>query len=71
MELEEGKAGYEFHQYYLSKVEELQLNVNKSQNFQRLQAQRNEFNPKVHLLQEEPLCCGNRAPSGGSGLGHG
>jgi len=41
-------------QYYLAKIEELEiLKRNKSQNLQRLEAQRNEFNMRVRLLREE------------------
>ncbi len=41
-------------QYYVTKIEELQLTVSeKNQNLRRLQAQRNELNAKVRLLREE------------------
>jgi len=41
-------------QYYLTKIEELQLVVaEKSQNLRRLEAQRNELNAKVRMLREE------------------
>ncbi|CAK9294347.1 unnamed protein product [Gordionus sp. m RMFG-2023] len=41
-------------EYYISKIEELQLIVaEKTQNLRRLQAQRNELNSKVRSLKEE------------------
>lgn len=41
-------------QYYISKIEELQLVVtDKTQNLRRLEAQRNELNAKVRMLREE------------------
>lgn len=48
MEIDEKMAkGEGFKQYYITKIEELQLIVaEKSQNLRRLQAQRNELNAK-------------------------
>lgn len=40
--------------YYISKIEELQIRIrDKTQNFERLKAQRNELNNKVKLMREE------------------
>jgi 26S proteasome regulatory subunit T6 len=44
---EKSSKGEGFRQYYITKIEELQLIVaEKSQNLRRLQAQRNELNAK-------------------------
>lgn len=50
MEVDE-PVGEGLKQYYVTKVEELQLIVNeKTQNLRRLQAQRNELNAKGNKL---------------------
>ncbi|KAF4530536.1 hypothetical protein B566_EDAN018587 [Ephemera danica] len=55
MEVDQNPSrGEGFRQYYITKIEELQLIVaEKSQNLRRLQAQRNELNAKVRMLREE------------------
>ena len=40
--------------YYVGKIEELQIKIrDKTSNFERLKAQRNELNSKVRLMREE------------------
>lgn len=42
------------YSYYISKIEELQIKIrDKTQNFERLKAQRNELNNRVKLMREE------------------
>lgn len=42
------------HSYYQGKIDELELLVrDRTQNLERLKAQRNELNAKVRLLREE------------------
>lgn len=57
MDVDEGtdiSVGDGLRDYYVAKIEQLQLLVSeKTQNLRRLQAQRNELNAKVRLLREE------------------
>lgn len=43
-----------FYSYYISKIEEIQIKIrDKTQNLERLKAQRNEINTRVRLMREE------------------
>ncbi len=43
-----------WNSYYIGKIEELQIKIrDKTQNFERLKAQRNELNNRVKLMREE------------------
>eukprot|EP00112_Aurelia_sp_Birch-Aquarium-sp1_P013613 Seg2893.4 transcript_id=Seg2893.4/GoldUCD/mRNA.D3Y31 product="26S proteasome regulatory subunit 8" protein_id=Seg2893.4/GoldUCD/D3Y31 len=54
MEVEESISHDGLQQYYVTKIEELQVVVSeKMKNLRRLEAQRNELNAKVRLLREE------------------
>ena len=54
MEIEIGKSREGIQQYYITKIEELQLTVTeKLKNLRRLEAQRNELNAKVRMLREQ------------------
>jgi len=56
--LQKGKFSYIFfrlsHSYYIRKIEALEIKIReKTQNLERLKAQRNELNSKVRQMREE------------------
>jgi len=54
MEVEDDKSHEGLQQYYITKIEEAQMEVaEKVKDLRRLEAQRNELNAKVRLLREE------------------
>merc|ERR1712048_916464 len=54
MDVEESKSHEGLQQYYITKIEESQMEVaEKVKDLRRLEAQRNELNAKVRLLREE------------------
>jgi len=54
MEVEDNKSHEGLQQYYITKIEEAQMEVaEKVKDLRRLEAQRNELNAKVRLLREE------------------
>jgi len=54
MEIEESKSHEGLQQYYITKIEESQMEVaDKVKDLRRLEAQRNELNAKVRMLREE------------------
>ncbi|XP_057293627.1 26S proteasome regulatory subunit 8 [Hydractinia symbiolongicarpus] len=54
MEVEDDKTHEGLQQYYITKIEEAQMEVaEKVKDLRRLEAQRNELNAKVRLLREE------------------
>lgn len=54
MEIEDSKSHEGLQQYYITKIEEAQMEVaEKVKDLRRLEAQRNELNAKVRMLREE------------------
>jgi len=54
MEVEDSKSHEGLQQYYITKIEESQMEVaEKVKDLRRLEAQRNELNAKVRMLREE------------------
>jgi len=54
MDIEESKSHEGLQQYYITKIEESQMEVaDKVKDLRRLEAQRNELNAKVRMLREE------------------